>query len=42
MASLVNIALSSYIVGGLGNASAKDNSKGSSGYNITKGGPTSY
>jgi hypothetical protein len=33
---------SSYIVGGLSSASAKDNSKGNSGYNAAKGGPTGY
>jgi hypothetical protein len=42
IASLVNIAPSSYIVGGLSSASAEDNSKGSGSYNAAKGGPTSY
>jgi hypothetical protein len=42
IASLVDVTPGSYAVGSLGGAGAGDNSKGGSGYNTTKGGPTSY
>jgi hypothetical protein len=42
IASLVDVTPGSYAVGGLGGASAGDNSEGGSGYNTTRGSPTSY
>jgi hypothetical protein len=42
MASLVDVALGSHAVGGLGGAGARDNSKGSGGHNTARGGPTSH
>jgi hypothetical protein len=42
MASLINIAPSSYIMGSLSSTSARNNNKGGGGYNTTKGGLISY
>jgi hypothetical protein len=42
IASLVDVTPGSHAVGGLGSTSAGDNSKGGSGYNIARGGPTGY